>query len=92
MEKMGNALKRHLKSLDAENGTITKIEYIEPISSEKIPEDMRRQPNEAYLFTAYVKGTWAYGDSYRIYNMDDTLKCYFSKDKAFLRMDDDKAR
>lgn len=88
LEKMGNAVKSHLKYRDVDNGTITKIEYIEPISYEEIPENKREIPDEAYLFKVYIKGTWAYQDSYRVFNISDTLTCYFSKNKTFLRMDD----
>ncbi len=91
LDKMGDALKSHLRYRDADKGTITKVDYLEPISYEKIAEDQRREPDEVYLFKAYIRGTWSYADSYRIFNLDDTIKCYFSKDKTFLRMDDDKS-
>lgn len=88
LDKMGEALKSHLRYRDADNGTITKIDYLEPISYEKIAEDQRSEPDEVYLFKAYIRGTWSYADSYRVFNLDDTIKCYFSKNKTFLRMDD----
>ncbi|MBK5720524.1 hypothetical protein JGH11_06535 [Dysgonomonas sp. Marseille-P4677] len=88
LDKMGEAVKSHLKYRDAENSTITKIEYIEPISYEKTADNERSNPDEVYLFKVYVKGTWAYQDSYRIFNISDTLKCYFGKNKTFLRMDE----
>ncbi len=88
MEKMGDAVRSHLRYRDADNSTVTKIEYLEPISYEKIPESDRGKPDEVYLFKVYIKGTWAYQDSYRVFNINDTLRCYFSKNKTFLRMDD----
>jgi predicted RNA-binding protein len=85
---MGDAVRSHLQQKDTENGTITKIEMLKALSYEKIPDDKRKQPDEAYLCKVYIRGTWSYGDSYRIYNMDDTLKCYFNSNKVFLRIDD----
>ncbi|WP_029904513.1 hypothetical protein [Prevotella sp. 10(H)] len=90
LEKMAGAVKSHLRYRDAEKGTITKIEVLDPVSYEKIPEDMRENPDEVYLCKIYMRGTWAYADSYRIYNIDDTIKSYFSKDKTFIRLDDDR--
>ncbi|MDU1892297.1 MAG: hypothetical protein E6767_16555 [Dysgonomonas sp.] len=90
LDKMGQAVKSHFKYRDADNGTITKITYLEPLSYETIPEDKRKKEDEAYLFKAYVKGTWKYPESSLIYNIDDTVKCYFSSKKVFLRMEEKK--
>ncbi|MBB4035889.1 putative SAM-dependent methyltransferase [Dysgonomonas hofstadii] len=87
LEKMGEAVQSHLKYKDIDNGTKTTINYLKAISYEEIPEPDRKQPDEYYLCKVYVKGTWAYDNSYRIFNLDDTLNCYFSKSKTFLRMD-----
>jgi hypothetical protein len=35
-----------------------------------------------------VRGTWSYRDSFRIYNIDDTLDCVFNKSKTLLRIKD----
>lgn len=91
LEKMGDAVRSHIRYRDADNGTITKIEVLDPVSYDKIPEDKRESPDEVYLCKVYIKGTWTYAGSYRVYNMDDTLRCYFSKSKTFLRMAGQKA-
>lgn len=88
LDKMGDAVRQHIKYRDIDNNTITRIEILKPVSCEKIPEEKRVKPDEAYLFKVYVQGTWSYMDSYRVYNIDDTLKCYFSNQKVFLRMDE----
>jgi predicted RNA-binding protein len=85
---MGELVKQHIKYRDIDNNTITKIEYLQPVSYEKIPEDKRSDPKEEYVCKIYMQGTWAYVDSYRIYNINDTINCYFDKDLKVLRMGD----
>lgn len=92
LEKMGEAVQSHLKYRDADNGTITKIEYLKAVSYKEISQNEREKPDEAYLCKVYIKGTWAYMDSYRIYNIDDTLNCFFTKNKTFLRIEGFKER
>ncbi len=87
LEKMGEAVRSHIKYRDIDNGTITKIEVLESLSYKEIPEQQRIKPDEVYLCKVYVRGTWTYQDSYRVYNLDDTLKCYFAKNKTFLRIE-----
>jgi len=86
LDKMGQAVKSHFKYRDTDNETITKIEEVKALSYDKIPEDKRENPDEIYLCKVYVRGTWSYANSFRIYNIDDTLDCFFSKNKTFLRM------
>lgn len=90
LEKMGDAVRQHMRYRDADNGTITKVEYFKPISYEKIAKDKRQKPDEAYLFRVYIQGTWSYDNSYRIYNINDTVNCYLNEDKKVLRMDENK--
>ncbi|MDH6309293.1 hypothetical protein M2451_002821 [Dysgonomonas sp. PFB1-18] len=86
LERMGDAVKSHFRYRDQDNGTVTKIEYLKALSYEKIPEDKREKPDEEYLCKVYVKGTWAYDNSYRVFNMNDTLDCFFDKSKSLLRI------
>lgn len=90
LNKMGDAVRQHIRYRDADNGTITKIENFQPVSYEKIPEDKRQKPDEVYLFKVYIQGTWAYDNSYRIFNINDTVNCYFDGDRRILRMDENK--
>ncbi|MFC4675838.1 hypothetical protein [Dysgonomonas termitidis] len=91
LDKMGEAVKSHFKYRDADNGTITKIEEVNALSYKEIPEDKRENPGEVYLCKVYVRGTWSYANSFRIYNINDTLDCFFSKNKTFLRIGQNKA-
>ncbi|MDR2955712.1 MAG: hypothetical protein LBV43_11585 [Prevotella sp.] len=86
LERMGEQVKQHLRYRDTENETITKITYIKALSYEKIPESERANSEEEYLCKVYMRGTWSYYNSYRIFNIDDTIDCYFNKNKAFIRM------
>lgn len=88
--KMGEAVQSHMRYRDADNGTKTTINYLKALSYEKIPEEKREKPDEYYLCKVHIQGTWVYDNSYRIFNMDDTLNCYFSKRKAFLRIQESK--
>lgn len=92
LEKMGDAVKQHLRYRDADNNTVTKIDYLKAVSYEKIAEDKRMNPDEEYLCRVYVKGVWSYAGSYRMFNIDDTLNCYFTDKKTFLRIEDLKER
>jgi hypothetical protein len=91
LDKMGEAVKSHFKYRDADNGTITKIEEVNALSDDKIPEDKRENPDEVYLCKVYVRGTWSYANSFRIYNINDTIDCFFSKNKTLLRLGENKA-
>lgn len=86
LEKMGESVRDHLRYRDAENGTVTKITYLKALSYEKIPEDKREKEDEVYLCKVHMQGTWSYYNSYRIFNMNDTVDSYFSKNMTFLRL------
>lgn len=87
LEKMGASVKQHFKYKDVDEGTVTNISYIKALSYDEIPEGERKSPEEVYLCKVYVRGTWSYYNSHRIFNIDDTLDCYFNKSKAFIRID-----
>lgn len=87
LDKMTTAVKQHIRNNDPGNGTITKINHIEALSYEKISEDKKTNPDEAYLCRVFIQGTWSYMESNRIFNMNDTINCYFSDKKVFVRMD-----
>lgn len=87
LDRMELSVKQHIKNNDQQENTITQIEYIKPIEYIEIPKDQRKNPDEVYLFKIYIKAKWSYADSYRIYNIDDTLKYYFDKDKKFVHPD-----
>ncbi|MDR1090413.1 MAG: hypothetical protein LBL79_04990 [Prevotella sp.] len=87
LDKMGAAVKQHIRNSDIDNGTITKINNIKAISYEKIPESSRKNPDEVYLCRVFIQGKWSYQNSNRIFNMNDTINCYFNSKKVFFKMD-----
>lgn len=90
LTEMGKSVKRHIMYYDVEKNIETTIDIFKPISYEKIPEDKKLQSEDAFLFKVYVRGNWSYMESRRIYNIDDTLKYIFDKNKRFLRSDQQK--
>ncbi len=88
LKKMEDQVRSHIKYRDQEKGIITKIDYLKAISYDQIAEEDKKDPDDAYLCKVYVRGTWAYYESNRIFNMDDTLKCVFDKSKTIVRIEE----
>lgn len=86
LEVMGKAVERHFKYNDEENEIHTVIETLKPISYSAIDKTMREQPNDAYLCKVYVKARWSYLEGSRVFNINDTLDCYFDQDLKFNRI------
>jgi hypothetical protein len=84
---MGAAVRQHIRTNDPGNSTVTKIERLEALSFEKIPDGNRENPDEVYLCKVLIRGTWFYYNSNRIFNINDTINTYFNNKKVFLRMD-----
>jgi hypothetical protein len=87
LDKMEAAVKQHIRNNDVDNGTITKIDNLKAISYEKIPEGNREHSDDVYRCKVFIQGHWSYQNSYRVFNMNDTINCYFNSKKVFFRMD-----
>ncbi len=87
LTEMGKSVKQHIRYNDEKNNIKTNIEILKPISYEEVPVDQRVQPDDVYLCKVYLRANWAYVGSSRLYNTDDTLNCYFDKNKVFVRID-----
>lgn len=85
LNNMGEAVERQFMYKDQENKTKTVIERCVAISYDEIDENKREQTEDYYLTKVYVRGRWSYLEGSRVYNIDDTLNCYFDKDTKFLR-------
>lgn len=83
--EMKKAFERRVFNKDIENNTQTTIQYLKALSYEEIPLAQRKDSSEMYLAKIYLKSRWVYLNSSRIYNVDDTLDCYFDKDLNLLR-------
>lgn len=80
-------VKQHIKYKDADNGTITKINNIKAISIDKISDENKKNPEEAYLSRVFIQGTWSYLEGNRIFNFSDTINCYLDKNKKLIEID-----
>ena len=85
LQQMGKSIERHFKYNDEKQNTITTLELVQPISYDKLDEDQKEQPEDTYLAKFYVRGKWTRAESSLVYNMNDTISCYFDKDYKYLR-------
>lgn len=83
---MKKAFAEHVVKKDIENKTQTTVKYLKAVSYEETPEDKRENPDEFYAAKIYLESRWVYLNSSRIYNVADTLDCYFDKDINLLRV------
>lgn len=89
LNKMEAAVRQHIKYMDTEKGITTNISYFEALSYEEMLQSERQTPDDFYLCKIYMQGTWAYYNSSRIYNVNDTLRCVFDKKKVFVRIENE---
>ena len=87
LDNMERIVRLHIINNDIEKNLKTDIEYLRPISLDSIPTDKRIDENDVYVGRVYLVGKSSYLGSSRIYNMKDTMICYFNKDMKFLRWD-----
>lgn len=89
LKSMRNAFSRYITTKDIDNKTQTKVDYVEAISYTEIPPQERLDSADYYLCKIHLKSTWSYIDgSTRIFNVDDTLDCYFDKNINVIRVKD----
>lgn len=89
LDKMESAVRQYLKYRDTENGITSNINYFKAVSYEEIPENKQVEPDDYYLCKIYMQGTWSYYNSSRVFNVEDTLRCIFSKKKVFVRIENE---
>lgn len=87
LNDMAKEIRHHITINDADKNLRTKIKYLTPLSYEELAEEDRQEANDAYRCKVHLVGTSSYQNSSRIYNMNDTLTCFFDKDIKFLRWD-----
>lgn len=87
MNNMTKAIKHHIMINDVDKNLETKIKYITPLSYEVLSEDNKIEADDAFRCKVHLVATSSYMNSSRIYNIDDTLTCFFDKDIKFLRWD-----
>lgn len=85
LKQMGKAVERHFMYNDLNNNISTAIDFVHPISYIELDSNQKETPEDFYLGEFYVKGKWSYLGSSLVYNMDDTISCYFDKNMKYLR-------
>lgn len=85
LKQMGKAVEGHFMYNDLNNNITTTLEWVRPLSYIELTDAEKKQPEDAYLGQFYIKGKWSYMGSSLVYNMDDTIFCYFTKDLKYLR-------
>ena len=86
LAEMRDSFVRHIKAQDEANEMKKEIEMAHAISYQKLNDEEKVEPEDAYLTKIYlVSKSWYIGGS-RVYNTNDTLEVYFNKDKRFLRV------
>lgn len=86
LNQMSKGLERHFQYNDQEKNIITNIDFIKPLSYIKLGNDDRVMQDDVYLARFYVKGKWMNDGSSLVYNINDTIACYFDKNMRYLRM------
>lgn len=81
IEHMNEALERHIKWQNEEEGMQSQIELVKVISYDEVNEG-----DTAYVAKVYlVAKSWYIGGS-RVYNTNDTIKVYYADNMAVLKM------
>lgn len=86
LSAMKKAFAEHVVKKDIENQTQTTVKFLRAVSYEEIPENKRDNPDELYEAKIYLESRWVYLNGSRIYNVADTLDCYFDKDINLIRV------
>jgi len=85
LQQMGKAVERHFMYNDLNNNISTTLDWVHPISYIELQDNKKDKPEDFYLGEFHVKGKWSYIGSSLVYNMNDTISCYFDKDMKYLR-------
>lgn len=85
LKQMGKSVERNFVLSDINNNISTTLEEVRPISYIELTDQQKETPHDKYLGQFYIKGTWFYIGSSLIYNMNDTIQCYFDKNLKYLR-------
>lgn len=84
--KMDLSFHKYIKDNDIRKDLVTKLKLVKVISYKELPLENSEAENEKYEAMIYMRGTSGYSYSAKIYNIDDTVACYFDKDLNMLRL------
>lgn len=87
MRKMDASFKIYIRDNDLRKNFITKLKKVKTISYKELTdEDAKQSPEELYEAKVLMVGTTALMNSARVYNLNDTVTCYFNEDLKMLRL------
>lgn len=86
MIKMDKSFKIYIRDNDVRKDLVTNLKRVEVLSYVETTDETRENPDEKYEAQVFMYGTTALMGSSRIYNMKDTVTCYFDKDFRMLRL------
>lgn len=86
MIKMNKSFKTYIRDNDIRKDLVTDLKRVEVLSYVENPEEKREHPDEKYEAQVYMYGTTSFMNSSRIYNMKDTVTCYFDENFRMLRL------
>lgn len=76
LKKVDTALRDYFLQKNASSEYHTEIEFMKPISIEKIATE---KPDEEYKADVYLKAKIRMIHGSRVYNVNDTIECYLNK-------------
>lgn len=83
---MDASFHKYIKDNDIRKDLVTKLRFVSVLSYKELSGDPENPEGEKYEATVYMQGTSGYSYSAKIYNIDDTVTCYFDKDLNMLRL------
>lgn len=84
--KMEQSFKIYIRDNDLRKDLVTKLEKVEALSFVELADSLRDNPEEIYEAKIHMMGTTSFMYSAKIYNMNDTVTCYFDNDMKMLRL------
>lgn len=82
--KLARSFKTYIKSNDEKKELITDLKEVEVISYSEISN--QENAEEKYEAQIFMRGTTSYSKGSRIYNLNDTVSCFFDESLTMLRL------
>ena len=86
LNKMNESFKVYIRDNDLRKDLVTKLKKVEAISYKELEESEREHKDEFYEAKVHMQGTTSYMRSTKIYNLNDTVTCYFDENLKMLRL------
>ena len=83
---MNKAFKVYIQNNDLRKDLVTKLTLVETISYKELGEERQENSEEVYEAKILMRGTTSQMYSAKIYNLNDTVTCYFDENLKMLRL------